>query len=90
MDNLTKAASMAANDTMDQARNIGEQAKNMGRDAFEKGYENTREYVSQGMDYASDASDGVADFVRKQPWVALAGAFVIGYVAAKALRQFSL
>jgi ElaB/YqjD/DUF883 family membrane-anchored ribosome-binding protein len=83
MDNLTNAAAMAARDTMEEARNIG-------RDAIEKGYDNTREYVSKGMDYASEISDGLTKFVQGQPWIALAGAFVIGYVAAKALRQVSL
>jgi ElaB/YqjD/DUF883 family membrane-anchored ribosome-binding protein len=83
MDNLTNAAAMAARDTMEEARNIG-------RDAIEKGYDNTREYVSKGMDYASEISDGLTKFVQGQPWIALAGAFVIGYVAAKAFRQFSL
>jgi ElaB/YqjD/DUF883 family membrane-anchored ribosome-binding protein len=83
MDNLTNAAATAARDTMEEARKIG-------RDAIEKGYNNTREYVSKGMDYAGEVSDGLAEFVQRQPWIALAGAFVIGYVAAKALRQFSL
>jgi ElaB/YqjD/DUF883 family membrane-anchored ribosome-binding protein len=78
-DNLTKEAASAMNDTMDAA-------KDMGRE----GYENAREYVSKGMDYAGEVSDGMAEFVQRQPWLALAGAFVIGYVAAKALRQISL
>ncbi len=82
MDNLNKAAA-AASDTV-------EEIKNMGREAIEKGYDNTREYVSKGVDYASEVSDGLADFVQRQPWLALAGAFVIGYVAAKVLRQVSL
>lgn len=82
MDNLNKAAA-AASDTV-------EDVKNMGREAIEKGYDDTREYVSKGMDYASDVSDGLTDFVQHQPWVALAGAFLIGYVAAKVLRQISL
>lgn len=86
MDDLSKAANkagMAANDTM-------EDAKNAGREAIEKGYDTTREYVSKGVDYAGELSDGLSEFVQRQPWVALAGAFVIGYVAAKAFRQFSL
>jgi len=82
MDNLNKAASTAS-DTIEQARKVG-------HDAIEKGYDSTREYVSKGMDYAGEVSDGLSDFVQRQPWVALAGAFVIGYVAAKALRAVSL
>jgi ElaB/YqjD/DUF883 family membrane-anchored ribosome-binding protein len=82
MDNLNKAAATAS-DTIEEARKIG-------RDAIDKGYDNTREYVSKGMDYAGEVSDGLSEFVQRQPWVALAGAFVVGYVAAKALRSFSL
>jgi len=62
----------------------------MLEDLGREGYDNAREYVSKGMDYAGEVSDGMADFVQRQPWLALAGAFVIGYVAAKALRQISL
>ena len=73
----------AANDTI-------ETAKDMGREAMDKGYERAPEYVSKGADYAGEVSDSLTDFVQRQPWLALAGAFVIGYVAAKALRQVSL
>ncbi|MGH6878261.1 MAG: hypothetical protein ACREHV_12940 [Rhizomicrobium sp.] len=83
MEDVTKAAATAANDTIEGARNIG-------RAAIEKGYDDTREYISKGMDYAGEVSDGLTEFVQRQPWVALAGAFVIGFVAAKALRQISL
>jgi ElaB/YqjD/DUF883 family membrane-anchored ribosome-binding protein len=74
-ENLTNTAS----DTMESARNLG-------HEALEKGYDNAREYVNRGMDLA----DNVADFVQQQPWLALASAFVVGYVAAKALRHLSL
>lgn len=67
-----------------------EKAGDVGREAIDKGYEHARDYVSKGMDYAGEVSDGLTDFVRRQPWLALAGAFVVGYVAAKALRQISL
>jgi len=78
-DNLTRNAASAMNDTMETAKDLGRE-----------GYDNAREYVSRGMDYAGEVSDGMADFVQRHPWLALAGAFVIGYVAAKALRQISL
>ncbi len=69
----------AAKDTIEAARDIGREE-----------YDNAREYVSRGMDYAGEVSDGMAEFVRRQPWLALAGAFVIGYLAVKALKQISL
>jgi ElaB/YqjD/DUF883 family membrane-anchored ribosome-binding protein len=67
-----------------------EKAKDIGRDAVDKGYEGAREYASKGMDYAGEVSESLAEFVQRQPWVALAGAFVVGYVAAQALRRLSL
>jgi hypothetical protein len=73
----------AANDTI-------ETAKDFGREAIDKGYERARDYASKGIDYAGEVSDGLTDFVQRQPWIALAGAFVVGYVAAKVLRQISL
>ena len=83
VEKLTNEAPGFASDTMEKARDIG-------REAIDKGSQNAREYVSRGLDYAGEASDGLAEFVRHQPWLALAGAFVVGYVAAKALRQLSL
>jgi len=81
--NLTNAAATLASDTMETARDIGPEA-------VDKGYESARDYVSKGLNYAGEVSDGLTDLVQRQPWLALAGAFVIGYVAAKTLRQISL
>jgi len=87
MENVTKGAATVVNDTIEKAK---EKAKDINGETLEQGYENAREYVSKGLDYAGEVSDGMAEFVQRQPWLALAGAFVIGYVAAKALKQFSL
>jgi ElaB/YqjD/DUF883 family membrane-anchored ribosome-binding protein len=83
VEKMTNDAATYASDTMDRARD-------MGREALDRGTQNAREYVSKGLDYAGEASDGLAEFVQRQPWIALAGAFVVGYIAAKALRQLSL
>jgi len=80
----------AANDMASVASDTIEKAKDAGRDALDKGYEGAREFASKGMDYADGVSDNLSEFAQRQPWVALAGAFVIGYVAAHALRRFSL
>ena len=87
-DTLNKAASMTG-EAMDATSDAARQAVNAGREAVGAGYENAREYVSTGLNYAGEMSDNVADFVQRQPWIALVGAFVVGYVAAKALRQLS-
>jgi hypothetical protein len=83
----TTNAAATARETMDKARDVGHEALNKGQEAIEQGYEKSREYVSQGLDYAGEVSDSMAEFVQRQPWLALAGAFVIGYVAAKAIRH---
>lgn len=82
-DNLINGAATLASDTIETAGDIG-------REALDKGYESARDYVSKGLNCASEVSDGLTDLVQRQPWLALAGAFVLGYVAAKTLRQMSL
>jgi len=66
-----------------------EKAKEMGRSAIDRGSTNAREYASQGLEYASGISEELADFAGRQPWLALAGAFALGYVLAQALRRLS-
>jgi len=74
---------------MGTAAGTAREAIGTAREAMDSGYESAREYANKGLNYAGDMSDSLADFVQRQPWVALAGAFVVGYVAAKALRQIS-
>jgi hypothetical protein len=81
---------MDKNNLSNTANETLETARDMGRGAIDKGYDTAREYVSKGADYAGEVSDSLTDFVQREPWLALAGAFVVGYVAAKALRQVSL
>jgi ElaB/YqjD/DUF883 family membrane-anchored ribosome-binding protein len=66
-----------------------EEAKDIGRDTIDKGYEGAGEYASKSLDYAREVAEKVAEFAQRQPWVALAGAFVIGYVAAQTLGRLS-
>jgi ElaB/YqjD/DUF883 family membrane-anchored ribosome-binding protein len=83
VENPTNEAARATSDTI-------EKAGDAAREAIEQGKESAREYVSKGLDYASGVSDELTEFVQRQPWLALAGAFLIGYVAARALRRLSL
>jgi hypothetical protein len=59
----------------------------MGSDALEEGYDAAREYADKGLDYVGDLTDQVSDFVRRDPWFAVIGAFAIGYVAAHLFRR---
>ncbi len=60
-----------------------------GRRVMTDGYDDAREYADRGLDYVSSVSSSVGDFVQRDPWIAVAGAFLIGYVAAQALRRLS-
>ena len=75
---------------MDEVKEAAKDAAASARDTIEKGYEGAREFTSAGLEYAEEISDSLTDFAKRQPWVALAGAFLIGYVMARALRQLSL
>jgi ElaB/YqjD/DUF883 family membrane-anchored ribosome-binding protein len=77
-----KQAASNASDSMDSA-------KEFGRKAAAEGYEQARDYAVRGADYVGGLSESVADFVTREPWMAIAGAFVVGYVAAQILRRAS-
>ena len=66
-----------------------EKAKDIGRDTIDKGYEGAGEYASKRLDYAREVAEKLAELAQRQPWGRLAGAFVIGYVAAQTLRRLS-
>jgi ElaB/YqjD/DUF883 family membrane-anchored ribosome-binding protein len=62
-------------------------AKEYGQRVVEEGSEAVRHYADEGIDYVSEMSDTVSSFVRREPWIAVAGAFVIGYAIAHILRR---
>jgi len=75
---------------MEDPKTTGADTIEKVKDMADKGGDSAREYTSKGMDYVSEASEDLSEFVKRQPWVALAGAFVIGYIVARALRRLSL
>ena len=66
-----------------------ERAKDMGRRAMEEGYDSVREYTDRGKDYVANMSDNLADFVARDPWIAIAGAFLAGYIVAQMFRRIA-
>ena len=64
---------------MDQGRQAAETASQ----AIRGGYEAAQEYVQEGLDF------DLRDFVRREPWIAIAAAFAVGYVAAQIIRRVS-
>lgn len=65
-------------------------ARKAGRAALEGGYDSMREYGEKSLDYASQAGENMLDFVKREPLLAIAGAFLVGYVAAQVIRRISL
>jgi ElaB/YqjD/DUF883 family membrane-anchored ribosome-binding protein len=65
---------------MDQGRQAADKATQAGKD----GYDAAQQFVKdKGVDLA------LRDFVRREPWLAIAAAFAVGYVAAQIVRRVS-
>jgi len=64
---------------MDQGRNIADKASQ----TVKEGYKAAQQYAQESL------SVDVADFVRREPWMAIIAAFAIGYVAAQTIRRTS-
>ncbi len=60
------------------------------RDYANKGYDAARDYANVGIDAAARIGDDLTDFVRKEPWIAVAAAFAVGYLAARIVRRLSI
>jgi|SRR6266436_4047726 len=60
------------------------------REMAGKSYDAAREYTNAGIDAAARVSDDLREFVRREPWVAVAAAFAVGYVVARVMRRVSL
>jgi ElaB/YqjD/DUF883 family membrane-anchored ribosome-binding protein len=59
-------------------------------DYSNKGYDAAREYANAGIDLAGRMSENLTEFVRNEPWIAMAAAFAVGYVAARLMRRLSI
>jgi hypothetical protein len=74
----------AANSTVRQAMDQGRRAAETSSQAVREGYDAAQQYLQEkGLDF------DLRDFVRREPWIAIAAAFAIGYVAAKIVRRVS-
>jgi ElaB/YqjD/DUF883 family membrane-anchored ribosome-binding protein len=73
-----------ANSVMHEAKNQGRHAAENDTKAAKDGYEAVQQYLKKnGLDF------DLGDFVRREPWIAVAGAFAIGYVVAQIVRRGS-
>jgi ElaB/YqjD/DUF883 family membrane-anchored ribosome-binding protein len=81
-----EAARDASREGVDAAREHSHRTYDAARD-----YAGTaREYANAGLDVATRMSDNLSEFVRQEPWIAIAAAFAVGYVAARIMRRLSI
>jgi ElaB/YqjD/DUF883 family membrane-anchored ribosome-binding protein len=74
----------------DSVNSTVQQAMDQGRNIADKASETVKEGYKAAQQYAQDnLSVDVADFVRREPWMAITAAFAIGYVAAQMIRRTS-
>ncbi len=73
-----------ANSTVRTAMDQGFQAADKAAQAVKDGYDAAQQFVKdKGIDF------DVREFVRREPWFAIAAAFAVGYVAAQLVRRVS-
>jgi ElaB/YqjD/DUF883 family membrane-anchored ribosome-binding protein len=75
----------------DTAKSTVQQAMDQGRSAAEQAGQTVKDGYKAARQYAEDKglNFDVGDFVRREPWLAIAAAFAIGYVAAQMIRRVS-
>jgi ElaB/YqjD/DUF883 family membrane-anchored ribosome-binding protein len=73
-----------ANSTIRTAMDQGRQAADKAGDVIKDGYDAAQQYVNdKGIDL------DLGEFVRREPWLAIAVAFGVGYVVAQIVRRIS-
>ncbi len=73
-----------ANSSVRNAMDQGRQAADKASDAIKDGYDAAQQFVKdKGVDF------DLREFVRREPWLAIAAAFAVGYVAAQIVRRVS-
>ena len=73
-----------AKPTVRSAMDQGRQAADKATQAVKDGYEAAQQFVKDnGADFE------LREFVRREPWIAIAAAFAVGYVAAQIVRRVS-
>ena len=84
----------AAKEYVGKGINAAREHANRGYDAAREyanqGYDAAREYANAGIDVAARMSENLTEFVRNEPWIAMAAAFAVGYVAARIMRRLSI
>jgi ElaB/YqjD/DUF883 family membrane-anchored ribosome-binding protein len=77
---VENAAESTVRAAVDQGRQTAEKAGRAVKDSYD---------AAQGYVKDKGFNLDLGDFVRREPWLALAAAFAIGYVAAQIIRRAS-
>jgi ElaB/YqjD/DUF883 family membrane-anchored ribosome-binding protein len=84
---------------MDQTMDKGRDMMDKGRDMLGEGYDTVQQVAGKGRDalqggveavqkFASETTmDDVREFVRNEPWAAMAVAFGVGYLVAQIFKR---
>jgi hypothetical protein len=95
-ENLSNSIFGNSSASFESAAKQGKEAFRQGVDAARKGVDvardnlgNAQDYVDRGANLAGELTDTLGDFISRQPLLAVAGAFLIGYMAARMLRKVS-
>lgn len=67
----------------------GVDAARQGVSAAREGLQYAQEHLGDGVDVVKTMANTVSEFVHEQPLIAVAGAFLIGYMAARLMRRIS-
>jgi ElaB/YqjD/DUF883 family membrane-anchored ribosome-binding protein len=77
---LEETANSSIHSAIDQGREAADKASQAVRD----GYDSAQQYV---QDKVGDFD--LREFVRREPWIAIAAAFAVGYVVAQVVKRVS-
>jgi ElaB/YqjD/DUF883 family membrane-anchored ribosome-binding protein len=77
---LEETANSSVHSAIDQGREAADKASQAVRD----GYDSAQQYV---QDKVGDFD--LREFVRREPWIAIAAAFAVGYVVAQVVKRVS-
>jgi hypothetical protein len=76
-------------DTIGEATTKGAAALKRSLEAATDSLGSAGDHLDDGIDLVRGWAESLNDFVARQPLVAVAGAFLIGYAAARMLRRVS-
>jgi ElaB/YqjD/DUF883 family membrane-anchored ribosome-binding protein len=74
----------SANSSVHSAIDQGREAADKASQAVKDGYDAAQQFI---QDKVGDFD--LRDFVRREPWVAIAAAFAVGYVVAQVVKKVS-